>query len=191
MHRETDDKYWSTKTKELDHHHLHHHHHLRAANWWRHWVWSRGSGPSASTGRRLAGIPTGGRPFLTGLKLRGDEPGEGAGERTGRRGGPGAGCWRASGEGLRGYLRGADQMGRSVLLVAGGAAQVAGTLMSDWLTALPEHSSKHSRVSWDGESGNMRVTLRMSCDSPCYDVKRPLRRVSGCLRMTILVQCCT
>lgn len=117
------------------------------------WVWSQGSGPSGSTGRWLVGMPTGGRTFLIGLKLRGDEPGEWAGERTGRRGGPGRGCGRgcASGEGLRGYRRGADQMGRSVLLEVGGrtGAYVAGILISDWLTALPEHSSKCSRVSWN------------------------------------------
>lgn len=86
------------------------------------WIWSQGSRDSASTGRWLAGMPTGGRAFLIGLKLRGDEPGEWAGERTGRRRGPrggwGTGC--ARGEGLRGYLRGADQMGRSVLLEEGG-----------------------------------------------------------------------
>lgn len=88
------------------------------------WVWSQGSGHSASTGRWLVGMPTGGRTFLIGLKLRGDEPGEWAGERTGRREGP-RGCWGrgcASGEGLRGYLRGADQTGRSVLLEGGGRA---------------------------------------------------------------------
>lgn len=39
--------------------------------------WSLASGPSvASTGRWLVGMPTGGRPFLTRLKLRGDEQGE-------------------------------------------------------------------------------------------------------------------
>lgn len=86
------------------------------------WVWSLGSAHSASTGKWLVGMPTGGRTFLIGLKLRGDVPGEWAGERTGRRVGPGRGCGRgcASGEGLRGYLRGADQMGRSVLLEEGG-----------------------------------------------------------------------
>lgn len=94
-------------------------------------------------------MPTGGRAFLIGLKLRGEEPGEGAGESTGRSGGPREGCWRASGEGLRGYLRGADQMGRSVLFEEGGrtGAKAAGIIISDWLTALPEHSSKRSRVS--------------------------------------------
>lgn len=109
------------------------------------------SGQSASTGRWLAGIPTGGRPFRIGLKLRGDEPGECAGERTGRRAGVTSGCGRgcASGEGLRGYLRGVDQTGRSVLWTPWGSAGPlgAGMLISDWPRALPEVSSKRSRVS--------------------------------------------
>lgn len=126
-------------------------------------VWSRGSGHWTSTGRcGLLGMLTGGRAFLIGLKPRGDEPGEWAGERwAGRSGGTARGCGRrgcASGEALRGYLRGADHTGRSLLLEeereeAGlgsiGGAYRAGILSSDWMAALPPvHSSKCSRVSW-------------------------------------------
>lgn len=115
-------------------------------------VSSTASGQSGSTGRWLAGIPTGGRTFRMGLKLRGDEPGEWAGERTGRSTGVTSGCGRgcASGEGLRGYLRGVDQTGRSVLWAAWGIMGPLGAemLISDWLRALPEVSSRRSRVSW-------------------------------------------
>lgn len=124
------------------------------------------SGQSASTGRWLAGIPTGGRPFLMGLKLRGDEPGEWAGERTGRKAGVTSGCGRgcASGEGLRGYLRGVDQTGRSVLWAAWGSTGPlgAGMLISDWLRALPEVSSKRSRVSCMGGCRDDWVLMTMA-----------------------------
>lgn len=89
--------------------------------------------------------------LLIGLKLRGDELGELAGERPGRSGGPGRGCGSVcvSGEGARGYLRGAVQTGRSVMFEEGGKTwvYVAGIRVSNWLKVFPEPSSNVSRVS--------------------------------------------